>query len=204
MRNTLVLRVLGSLPGCEPGEPPPPAAEDADAGPPAASHMAETDAEPLMPSAPNLKTVPPPALEDPRRRGPSADAGGDEIVGDSMAVAADAWPAATVSDRRRRVTVASLQGRVGDGSDDNGNDMAGRRRRLHHDFCVPTVVNARADVSCGLRSGPRTVAEAMAAAVTTEQSHGRWTGARDDGRDGRPTAGVHLAVAAAADSGSPE
>jgi len=64
--------------------------------------MADTDAEPLMPSAPNLKTVPP-ADDDPRRLGPSADAGGDEMVGDSMAVAAAdvAAPAATVNDRRR-------------------------------------------------------------------------------------------------------
>lgn len=106
MRNTLVLSVRGSLPACEPGEPLPPTTADADAGPFAASHMADTDAEPLMPSAPNLKTVPP-ADDDPRRLGPSADAGGDEMVGDSMAVAAAAAaadvaaPAATVNDRRR-------------------------------------------------------------------------------------------------------
>lgn len=109
MRNTLVLKVLGSLPACVPAEPLPPTTADADAGPLAASHMADTDAEPLMPSAPNLKTVPP-AADDPRRRGPSADAGGDEMVGDSMAVAADAAPAATVNDRRRllRVTAAAV------------------------------------------------------------------------------------------------
>lgn len=108
MRNTLVLRVLGSLPACAPGDPLPPTTAEADAGPLAASHMADTDAEPLMPSAPNLKTVPP-AADDPRRRGPSADAGGDEMVGDSMAVAADAAPAATVNDRRRlRLTVPAV------------------------------------------------------------------------------------------------
>lgn len=122
MRNTLVLSVRGNLPAGVPGEPLPPTTADADAGPLAASHMPDTEADALMPSAPNLNTVPP-AADEPRRRGPSADAGGDEIVGDSIAVAeavaaaAVAAAAATVSDLRRRVT--SLHE---DRSDDDDED----------------------------------------------------------------------------------
>lgn len=114
MRNTLVLRVRGSLLAAVPGEPLPPTTADADAGPLAASHMPDTDAEAVMPRAPNLNTVPPVA-DDPRRRGPSAEAGGDEMVGDSMAVT-EAATAAMVSDLRRRLVLAaaSLQDRNGD------------------------------------------------------------------------------------------
>lgn len=86
MRNTLVLSVRGSFGPDAPGEPapqPPPTTADADAGPLAASHMPDTEADAVMPSAPNLNTVPP-AADDPRRRGPSAEAGGDEMVGDEM------------------------------------------------------------------------------------------------------------------------
>lgn len=129
MRNTLVLSVRGSLPAGAPGESHPPMVADADAGPLAASHMPDTDAEALMPRAPNLNTVPL-AADDPRRRGPSADAGGDEIVGDSMAVAEAAAAAPTVSDLRRRVLLAaaSLQDRSGD---DIGLRRRRRRRRRH-------------------------------------------------------------------------
>jgi len=89
MRNTLVLSVRGSFGPEAPGEPvpqppPQPTTADADAGPLAASHMPDTEAEAVMPSAPNLNTVPPPAADDPRRRGPSAEAGGDAMVGDEM------------------------------------------------------------------------------------------------------------------------
>lgn len=140
MRSTLVLRVRGSLPvDDDPGEPPPPplpppTPADAEDGPLAASHMPDTEADALMPRAPNLNTVPP-AADDPRRRGPSADAGGDEIVGDSMAVAA---AAPTVSDsRRRRVVLAVASLRVCSGDDigrcrprDHNNDMTERQQRL--------------------------------------------------------------------------
>lgn len=128
MRNTLVLSVRGSLPAGAPGEPLPPTTADADAGPLAASHIPDTEAEAVMPSAPNLNTVPP-ALDEPRRRGPSADAGGDEMVGDSIAAAGGVVATTAVSDLRRRVVLAaaSLQ------DDRSGDDMGRRRRRRHVD-----------------------------------------------------------------------
>jgi len=122
MRNTLVLSVRGSLPPGTPGEPPPPTppqpppptTADADAGPLAASHMPDTEAEAVMPSAPNLNTVPPPA-EDPRRRGPSAEAGGDEMVGDSIGGMWRRWwsPTGVVYDTAVAVVTTTSTGNGG-------------------------------------------------------------------------------------------
>jgi len=68
--------------------------------------------------------------------------------------------------------------------------MAGRMRG-HHDFAYrrrrETRWRARAWMLCGLRRW-----------TAPERSHTVGGRARDDGRDGRPTAGVHLAVDAAA------
>lgn len=203
MRSTLVLSVRGSLPPGAPGDPPPepPTTADADAGPLAASHIPDTEAEALMPSAPNLKMVPP-AFEDPRRLGPSADAGGDDIVGDSMAVAeavaaaAAAAAAPTVNDLRRRVIPAaaavatSLQ--VGDDDDD---DDIGRPRLCGHNTLYTLAATTRGSlvslVSHYSRGTGSARIRAAAANYARTDADGR---AHYDERDGRPIVGVHLAV----------